>query len=168
MSNKKILAGPKPSVSLYDIIPTILFGGICVVLIAYGDLFNYRNKETKCLNRECRIFKAPYPPTHVTAHLVCKDEWNKTIKLYSDNNDRNSTLKAACHDDGIHNLSYVIHNLFCQSCHVCFYDVSTSCYSCRNGLKITIMKEGIESILLDVIHISSWKKIGFLERINNT
>lgn len=164
MTNKKVLSGPKPSASLYDIVPTILFGCICVVLIAYGDIFNYRNTEKKCLNRDCRIFKAPYPLTHVMANLECKEEWNKTINFDSDNNDKNSTLKAGCHDDGI-SQCHVIHNLFCQSCQVCFYDVSAPCYSCQKSLKITILKEGIASILLDVINIGSWKKIGFIERI---
>ena len=163
MNIKKVLSGPRPSTSLYDIIPTIVFGGICVVLISYGQIIKNRNNEVKCLNRDCQIFNAPYPPTRLTANLECKEEWNKTIKLYSETN---STLTTACHDDGISKCR-VIHSFFCQSCNVCFYNVSSPCYSCQKSLKITIMKEGIESLFPDTLNISSWKNIGFMESIEN-
>ena len=163
MKNKKVLSGPRPSTSLYDIIPTIVFGGICVVLISYGEIIKKRNNEEKCLNRDCQIFNAPYPPTGLTANLVCNEEWNKTINLYSETN---STLTTECHDDGISKCR-VIHSLLCQSCNVCFYNVSVPCYPCQKSLQISITKEGIESLLPDTLNISSWKKIGFMKSIEN-
>ena len=162
MSKKKVLSGPKQSSSLYDILPTIVFALICVGLIAHGDIFNYRSKKNKCSNRDCRIFKVKNMHIYMIANVDCKEKWNKTIAVLSPNN--TNSLNVDCYDDGI-SQCHVLHNLLCQSCRVCFYGISNTCYSCQNKLKVTIMTEGLESMRQNVSNGNSWKVVGFMENL---
>ena len=148
MSNKKVLVGPKRSVSRIDVIPTIFLGFVSVVLVTYG-CFVISNRDCGNIKRDTIIFKAVNKSESLLANLWCEDGWNKTLLIDYNNSDStlkrnilplslrsfNSTLKSKVNEDLTSNI---IHDYTCQKCHVRMYD--EGCYVCQTRLIIEVVK----------------------------
>ena len=167
MRNKLVLTGPKASVKLYDIIPTILLGCVCLGLVVFGTLYKGSNKAPNCTKRDCVIFKVSNESKNVSANLLCEDGWNNTLTFYYNDISTNatSTSKVECEtSNGTSKCKHPIHTFACQSCHVCFYDVEHPCYSCQKQLRITIVEEGTLSST-DNYEMNFLKTLGFFEEV---
>ena len=147
-----------------NVFPTIIFGGLCLGLIFYALMFMGKDHK-RCSKRDCIIFRECDNDIEykLQIDLLCGDGWHKTIEI---NPNPHDTLygKEHCEINNEASKNETIHNLYCrQSCQVCLFE-DGSCYSCKNHLKITVVKNNQKITANENLFKKGWmREIGFMK-----